>query len=896
MERTDTPSVLKKSSDRSSIYMDRPPGPVKFLPPAERASWLFRIYLKILILFKPFYLWAKRKWPKAFAKYLGKEADLDTSRMLPRFNALHRFFFGKGMEKIRFDEAELKHLESALQKGPVIFLMKNWGQVEYNFFNHLFLKEKTPLVAHNNMIKMGHWMPWDTFVPVHRQKVDLFYQEKAWPYNHSRLDLTEHLLQKKPVLYCLNLPKASPWVEKNLSSQESIVGEWMEAQSKLKPAIQLVPLNFIYDKHPGKERRSLGDIFFGDRENPGYSRKIILFLRNYKKRAVAKIGEPIDFRSLLEEFPHAPPQDKIRGILRVLQKTYQHEKLQVTGPKLKSRRTVMEEILSDEKLQTRLEALAKDQNLSPASAQKRARKSLKEICSDVRFTFIEIWNVFLSWLFNRFYDGLHVDTEGINEIKKVARKSPIVLIPSHKSHVDYLIFSYVFYHHDLSLPLVCAGNNLNFWPLGPIFRRSGAYFIRRTFAGDPIYAASLKAYVAQLMREGSFQEFFIEGTRSRSGKLFPPRSGMLRIILETYLENREIPDVYLVPASIDYERILEEGAYLDEVKGAKKDKERFRDLLHLPKFLRRRYGKVYVQFAEPISLKDALKEEGKDVIQGQEALRDFSSQMADRIIRAINRVSTLLPSSLAALALLYPKTKSITSKEVHAKGASLFQMTKTSSPRISEALEKNFHHAIQEALSQFVGGGLIKFHDTLEEKFYSIPEESRLPLEFYKNGGMHVFVEAALNQLVKGDVETETKLKKLLSRDFFFSPEKTPIDLSQAPPWLHEILLPTLESYWLTLKATSELNFKKMEEWLLMRKVLQRGELLLLKGEVRYPESLSRFNIQNALAQLTELGVLQNHVKEMGPKGKKYYSPGASSQRREEVKNLLGRVLQGKSK
>jgi glycerol-3-phosphate O-acyltransferase len=560
----------------------------------------------------------------------------------------------------------------------------------------------------------------------------------------------------------------------------------------------------------------------------------------------------------------------------------------------------MDEVLERKQLREALRSISKSTGRPMEEVEKRAKNNLKKISSDIRFGLIRFWNYFLSWLFNRFYDGLIVDPEGITEVKRIAKGAPLVLIPSHKSHLDYMIFSYVFYHNDLSLPLVCAGDNLSFWPLGPVFRRSGAYFIRRSFAGDPIYAATLKNYVGHLMHEGFFQEFFIEGTRSRSGKLFPPRTGMLKMMVEAFQEDDEIPDVFFVPASIDYERVLEEGSYLDEVKGAKKEKEKIWDLIHLPKFLRQRYGKVYVQFATPLSLKEEIGSRAKSLKASPEALEKFIDDLAQKVSHRINDVTTLLPSGLAAMALLYPKGRSINSKDFHAKAETLFRRAQQIQPRISEALGKNFHHAIQEASDRFVSDGLILSHQSTKEKFFTLAEDGRLGLDFYKNRAIHALVDGAATQLclLRGGGRETPKvtslwqdLRGLLEREYFFSEKISLANSPKDPPWLHEIILPTLESYWLTLKVTGELEFRKMEEWLLMRKILEQGNLLLLKEEIKYPEALSRFTIQNALAQFAATGVLHHHGKEMGPKGRKVYSPGATQQRREEVEELLKQLL-----
>jgi hypothetical protein len=283
---------------------------MELLEVRERPSPIFWIYLKFLGLFRPLHLWLARKFPDFFARYLGPAVNLDTSRMLPRFNALHHWFFRRGFEKIGFDEDDLDHLKAAQAKGPPVFLMKNWGQVEYNYFNHLFLKKKLPLVAHNNLIKMGHWMPWRDSKAMRRQKIDRYLRERAWPYNNQIFDLAQTLREDKPVLYCLDLPKGSLWVEKDLGEQETTVLALMEAQEKLSKPLQLVPLHFIYDKHPGPEKDSLTDIFFGDRENPDTSARSFYFCAIIKNGRWQKSVSPSIFKACSRNSPMPPRETR----------------------------------------------------------------------------------------------------------------------------------------------------------------------------------------------------------------------------------------------------------------------------------------------------------------------------------------------------------------------------------------------------------------------------------------------------------------------------------------------------------------------------------------------------------------------------------------------------------
>lgn len=872
----------------------------------ERPSRLFLLGLWLLRPFRRPYLWAKKQWPTYFAKRLAGEVDLDTSRMLTEFNWFHRMFFGRGFDTIKFDVAELKNIQTAQKKGPVVLLMRNWGQVEYNYFNDLFLNENLPLVTHNNMVRMGHWMRSSLRRPLVRKKLDLYFETGRWPYNNELFNLETALQSGQTVLHCLNLARGIHWMDETPDSQTTIFKELLRVQESLEKPIQLVPLHFIYDKHPGKAKKSLFDIMLGEKENPGYFRKMLLFLRNYQKRAVARISEPIDLRVLVSSSSTVAPEAVSYDCAHFMQKTFDVEARQVTGPKLKSRRSFLAKVLNTPKVRQKIRQATDQNKMGFEVGEKKVSSYLKEIASDIRFSWIETWDVFLSWLFNTLYDGLEVDEEGLKKIKKVAKDSPLVLMPSHKSHVDYLLLSHVFYQNDMSLPHVCAGLNLSFWPLGAIFRRSGAYFIRRTLPSDPFYPLALKSYVQALMSEGYFQEFFIEGTRSRSGKLFPPKTGLLHMMIESFLEN-DSPDLYFVPISIGYERIIEEGAYLKELKGDKKKKENFFDLFRLPKFLKRRYGKVYLEFSEPISLKTRMGTAKGDLQKDPAALKDFVQDLAQSTCLAINQVTVLLPSPLVAAALLTQQKKSMTREEIHNRVQILLDLAARQGARLSESLKKDPHFAAEEILETFAKEGLVRLHRDEEEDFFTIPEESRSHLDFFKNKGIHVFAGLAIYQLCQQPAEgphpiplaqgeaaplsTEENFclaRDLLSKDFFLS-EETPNQVS-APDWLGEMVLPVVETYRLCLQAITRLEIEKMEEKTLVRKILELGETYKLKGTLQYPESLSRFTVQNAIGKFTELGILRNHVAEMGAAGRHSFSKG-SEEKRKKNEELLSNLL-----
>src|SRR5260370_7692435 len=199
------------------------------------------------------------------------------------------------------------------------------------------------------------------------------------------------------------------------------------------------------------------------------------------------------------------------------------------------------------------------------------------------------------------YGGIGGEGGGWDRAMKGAARGPVVFCPSHKSHIDYLVMSFVLWKRGYSMPLVAAGANLSFFPLGPFFRRGGAFFLRRSFKGDVVYTAVFKAYLKKLVREGVHQEFFPEGGRSRTGKLLTPKLGMLTWEVEAVLEGAR-DDLNFVPVSIAYEKVPESKSYSRELAGPAKRPEDLKPLLSVWKVLRSRFARITLPFLHPLPL------------------------------------------------------------------------------------------------------------------------------------------------------------------------------------------------------------------------------------------------------------------------------------------------------
>ncbi len=205
----------------------------------------------------------------------------------------------------------------------------------------------------------------------------------------------------------------------------------------------------------------------------------------------------------------------------------EEEKTAVVGPALKSREELIGMVMHDPNLNRFMDDYAQKTKKDRASVAKDARRYLYEIAADYQETFIEIWLKALTWLWNTVYDGLSIDSEGLAKIRNLSKKMPFVIISCHRSHIDYLLLSYVFFKNNIQMPFIAAGNNLSFFPLGYIFRRSGAFFLRRSFRGNDLYGEVFSKYMATLLHEGLPLEFFIEGGRSRTGKMVMPKYGLV---------------------------------------------------------------------------------------------------------------------------------------------------------------------------------------------------------------------------------------------------------------------------------------------------------------------------------------------------------------------------------
>ena len=414
--------------------------------------------------------------------------------------------------------------------------------------------------------------------------------------------------------------------------------------------VQIVPVTILWGRAPDKQDSILKALFAETWRAPGRLRQIIAVLL-HGRQALVRFGAPLSLRELLEE--EADEARALRKLSRLLRVHFRRQREVAIGPDLSHRNTQVDILLDAPAVRAAMAAEAAAKQISEAEAQRRARAFALEIASDYTYGVVRAFVLFLTWLWTRLYDG--VEVRNFEAVTRIAPGQGIVYLPCHRSHIDYLLLSYVVHGRGLTPPHIAAGENLNIPIVGPLLRRGGAFFLRRSFKGEPLYAAVFHEYLHLMISRGFPIEYFIEGGRSRSGRMLAPKAGMLGMTIRSYLRGQERPLV-LVPVYLGYEKLIEGRTFLEEMQGKPKRGESLWGLLGAWRLLKREFGKAHVNFGEPLPL-DAFLDRAHPGWQEAsdpraEWVRPVIQDAAEELARRINAAAAVTPINLVALALL----------------------------------------------------------------------------------------------------------------------------------------------------------------------------------------------------------------------------------------------------
>ena len=427
----------------------------------------------------------------------------------------------------------------------------------------------------------------------------------------------------------------------------------------------LVPVAIYWGRSPDKERSFFKLLFSENWDVVGRIRKFFATLL-HGRNTLLRFSDPLPLSAILEGGIEAPLA--FRKVSRILRVHFRQRRAATVGPDLSHRRSLANQVLLAPSVKRAIAAEAGDDPQKRAELERKAHEYVLEIAADVSHGTIRVLLRILRRLWNQIYDG--IELSHIDRLHEVARDKVIVYVPCHRSHFDYLLLSYICYVQGLQLPHIAAGINLTLPVIGPILRRGGAFFLRRSFKGNRIYATVFDAYLNQLLARGYSIEYFVEGGRSRTGRLLAPKAGMLAMTVNAYVNNPKRPVVF-APVYFGYEKLIEGGSFISELGGAEKQKESLLGLVRSIKSLRENFGRVYVNVGEPLeleSLLDRFRPEWRDHSsengERPEWLAGVVDKLGREIMSGINAAAAVTPISLLAYVLLATPKQKIGAQEL----------------------------------------------------------------------------------------------------------------------------------------------------------------------------------------------------------------------------------------
>ena len=802
-----------------------------------------------------------------------------------------RFF-----EAVRFPQTGVDELQELSRRGLVIHVMRTSAWINFLFLNWALVRRGLPAIR--AVVNLRRWFTR----PFTNSKMEGDHARRfEWARDQKGSGL-------------IFMRESGFNTARGREGREDPFPALVELARTSDKPIFLVPELLVWEKWQQKVKPSISDRIFGSPEAPGFVHSVVSFVRNFE-RAQLRVGTPIDLREVIKNEGGNPTAVIARKVRGALHHHLAKETRAVFGPPAKGTERLIDEAMRDKTFQRAAQEVAAEKNKPLPSVMRDAKKRFDEIAAKFSPSYVGLAASILNHVFSRIYEGVEVDEAGLDRTMKAAAEAPVVFTPSHKSHIDYLIMSYVLWTRGYNAPLIAAGANLSFWPLGPFLRRCGAFFLRRSFKGDKLYTATFKAYLKKIVHDGLHHEFFPEGGRSRTGKLLQPKLGMFTWLVDAVMEGAR-NDLVFVPIAIDYEKVVEGASYKKELQGGEKKPEDLKALLSAPAVLTQNYGRIYLTFDEPVSLAKLMRERG---VVRETATDDQKKALVralgHRVMYGISKVSTVTPHALLASALLAHRRRGISVRELTDRivflrglatdlGAPLSRllMTSPSDPTVIGA--------ISDAMRMFCSEGMVRSIEARGEPIFQVEDDRRAELSFYKNTLMNLVAGRTIvcAALIANDPKTDRAtikehalfLSRLFKLEFLYPVGKTfehifdeTLDhlgklglLSRgghspvAPPgngihiapeaharpmvqFLADLLRDSLESYLLAARAAVDLPAGGCDRKEYLKRALEAGRADFLAGTITASEALSKTSLENALQFLIEQHFLTEKDKKL---------------------------------
>ena len=669
----------------------------------------------------------------------------------------------------------------------------------------------------------------------------------------------------------------------------------------------LVPLRIVWLAAEREGRREAG--FFdllglGDPRQPGRLRARFIH-RTVPDRCRVVAGEPALGSALRERWRVAAGTDLAEtvGLDRFVERqaalALDRAERRVRGGRYKIPRFLKDEIFTRPAFQGGLERIAREQGRPPGKVRSDADRYLREIAANHSPLWIDVFARLCRSSSTRGYDRLIKDPVQIEKIRRLSEQHPVVLLPTHKSNLDHPVVFRALHEEGLPPSHTAGGDNMNFFPTGPIARRAGIFFIRRSFKDNETYKFVLRSYIDFLIEKRFPLQWFIEGGRSRSGKLLPPRYGLLSYVVDSYLRGKS-DDVILIPVSVAYDQISEVADYAAEQRGASKEREGIGWLFRFLKGLSRKYGNIDLRFGEAISLRETL-----GAPTGQSTDDELTvPKLAFEVCARVNRVTPVTPTSLAMLALLGAGDRAMSLDEIRRALRDLAGYVTGRGLPTTEKLGFESEDDARRTLDPLVSSGVLLRFDEGPEVIYSVAPDQHLAAAYYRNTVIHFLTAGSIVELAllraadasSGDGlatfwEEAMRLRDLLKFEFFFSDkdqfrqeisdevslhardwEQRVGDQESArelletirPFHAHRTLRPFLEGYWIVADRVAMFGLAAIsDEADLVRDCLKWGRQYLLQRRIRSAESVSKAILANGLRLADNRGLIGGEPSEL---------------------------------
>jgi len=547
-----------------------------------------------------------------------------------------------------------------------------------------------------------------------------------------------------------------PWKEKTKTNAIE-QGFNILTEHELNPELdaQMIPVNITWGRTPTKEKNTanVGTVI-ADEESPTWLRKMFIVLFT-GRNTLARFSEPLSFRHMKEK--HGSDEATAHKLIRIARFHFYRQTISVTGPRLMHRQQMFTAMFANPAIKKIIADEVKSKNLTEAEVKKQALVMMNEIAGDYRESMIRVGTRVLTWLWKRLYKSIEVNNACT--VRNLAQEGhEIIYVPCHRSHMDYLLLTYIIAQEGLVTPRIAAGINLDFWPAGPIFRKGGAFFIRRSFRGNRLYSTIFREYLSLLFERGYSVKYYSEGGRSRTGRLLPAKTGMLAMTIQSLLRGIDRP-LTLVPVYIGYEHVMEVGTYHKELSGSEKKKESFLGVFKAIKSLRN-YGRGYINFGEPININKFLTQE---VPQWKDAINPLDPQkpkwltptvniLAEKVMTNINQCAALNGVSLVALILLSTKNKALSKLELESQ-LDFFLILQRAAPYSSTLTIPS--GSGKELLAEVISLNKVTVNEDSFGAIISLDASAALEMRYYRNNILHTYI---LHSLVCRVLECHAKI------------------------------------------------------------------------------------------------------------------------------------------